>query len=160
MEEELHSFLGQWSSHGATMEAAAQVVNDYFIVVALNESNASASGCGIDKLVRKIQDLETMFTISLLNRQWVVYLADQWTIAPLHQFWALRKAGLVNADTPVVNNLIQNIGEWKKAWIVPFHLSWHQEMWGKQSELHFLKVFIFNMVSVFLTKRTRKSFFW
>jgi hypothetical protein len=131
LEEDLGHFLNHWSSHGNAMEAAAEVINDYFIIVGLNESSAAASGCGIDKLVRKIQDVEVNFDVSLLNRQLVVFFAEQWKVVPLHQFWAMRKAGIVTNDTLVMNSLVQTVGEWKKAGILPFEQSWHQAMWTK-----------------------------
>jgi hypothetical protein len=131
IESEMKSFIAGWSSHGATMNALAEVVNKFFLIIALDESSAGASGCGIDKSVKKIQELEHKFGIQLLNRQLVVFENEGTQKVPLHQFWAMRKAGLINGNTLVYNSLVKNVAEYKEAWCIPFDLSWHKDMWGR-----------------------------
>ena len=61
-------FVDQWSSHGKLMDACVEVFHNLFVVVCVDEHSAPASGCGIDKSVRFIQDTEKKYGLSLLVR--------------------------------------------------------------------------------------------
>jgi hypothetical protein len=54
---------------------------------------------------------------------------DKIHMVKLHEFWAMRKAGLVNEDTVLYNNLVVSLKDLKTYWKIPFKASWHQEMW-------------------------------
>lgn len=131
IEAEMEQFIASWSSHGSSMDAVAEIVDKYFLIIGLDETSAGASGCGIDKSVKKIQELEAKFGIQLLNRQWVVFDKEAIELVPLHQFWAMRKAGLIDDNTMVYNSLVKNVSEFLDQWHIPFGRSWHKEMWGR-----------------------------
>ena len=57
-----------WHSHGNNLKAAVTILKNHFVVVALDESENVASGCSIDTLQNKIQEIEKVLSISLLNR--------------------------------------------------------------------------------------------
>ena len=128
----LESFLAGWASHGASLDAAFEIKYNRFVVVAVDEAKALASGCGIDKLVHFFQDCGKALNIDFFNRMIVVYNTENEIVeAPLHQFWALRKAGVVTDSTIVFDNLVSNLGEYKSKWETTFSNSWHAEMWGR-----------------------------
>lgn len=60
--------LQTWNSHKADLTAGVTILENHFIVVALDESKNKASGCSIDTLQQTIQKLETELSLSLLNR--------------------------------------------------------------------------------------------
>lgn len=60
--------LQGWEAHKAPLTAGVTILEHHFIVVALDESKNGASGCSIDTLQNKIQDLEKELSVSLLNR--------------------------------------------------------------------------------------------
>lgn len=125
-------FLEQWTSHGAHMDAAMEVLHERFIVIALDEQAASASGCGIDKSVHFMQELSAQMNIDFFQRTVVVYRNELgWVEAPINQFWAMRKALIVNDSTTVVDTTVRTLGELRQKLVVPFQLSWHAEMWGR-----------------------------
>ena len=64
----ISDFLKSWEAHKVPLRAGVTVLEDHFIVVALDESRASASGCSIDALHSKINEIEIDLSISLLNR--------------------------------------------------------------------------------------------
>jgi len=66
-------FISEWTSHGKTMSACIEIFHNRFIIVCVDETTASASGCGIDKSVKFIQQLEKEFNTSLLDRMNVAY---------------------------------------------------------------------------------------
>ena len=43
-----NDFLNNWTAHGSNLQAAIDIPYDRFLVIALNESLQSASGCSID----------------------------------------------------------------------------------------------------------------
>lgn len=64
----IFNYLKDWKSHSSHLKSAATILENYFIVVALDESYEPASGCSIDKIYNLIYDLEKDLKISLLNR--------------------------------------------------------------------------------------------
>ena len=68
IENKISNHLVNWQSHKKDIEAAVQIVENRFLIIAVDETKVSASGCSIDSLYRLIQDIELQLSISLLNR--------------------------------------------------------------------------------------------
>ncbi|MFM7234693.1 MAG: ABC transporter ATPase [Flavobacteriales bacterium] len=125
-------FMESWTSHGANMDAAIEVLHQRFIVIALDEQTAPASGCGIDKSVQFVKDLSESMRLDFFQRTIVLYESvSGWAESSLHQFWAMRKALIVNDETRVFDTTVRTLGELREKLIVPFHKSWHADMWGR-----------------------------
>ena len=45
-------FISDWSAHGAALNASFDVLHNRFIVIGVDEKQATASGCSIDRLTR------------------------------------------------------------------------------------------------------------
>ena len=60
--------LKGWNAHKLPLTAGVTILENHFIVVALDEGEIGASGCSIDTLQNKIQELEKELSVSLLNR--------------------------------------------------------------------------------------------
>ncbi len=60
--------LKGWNAHKAPLTAGVTILENHFIVVALDEGKNGASGCSIDTLQKKIQELEKDLSIALMNR--------------------------------------------------------------------------------------------
>ena len=132
LQHELSDFIVQWSSHGALMDAAFGIYFDRLVVLAVDEQSASPSGCGIDKSVHKMKQLSDAMGIDFFQRTTVLFQHnDQWQEAPLHEFWARRKAGILDENTPVLDTTIKTMEHLRSALVVPFGRSWHAEMWGR-----------------------------
>ncbi|MCB0761554.1 MAG: ABC transporter ATPase [Flavobacteriales bacterium] len=130
LQSELDDFLHNWEAHGAPLEAAGTIEHDRFVVIAVDEGANAATGCSIDSSVEWIRKQGEKLGVDFFNRMAIAWMDDtQLKISPMHDFWAMRKAGLINDDTHVFNNLVKNLGEWRTGWITPFGQSWHAEMW-------------------------------
>lgn len=128
--ESLNQFLKEWSSHGKNMDAASLIEFDRIVVIAVDESAAMASGCGIDKSVRFMQDLGAKWNIDFFKRTQTFYFeGDLIRSKELNEFWAMKKAGLLLDETLILDNAIKTLGEFKNKWKIPFSKSWHAEMW-------------------------------
>jgi len=60
--------LKGWNAHKVPLTAGLTILENHFIVVALDETVNAASGCSIDTLQQTIQELEKDLSISLMNR--------------------------------------------------------------------------------------------
>ncbi len=64
----ISTHLQNWESHKVPLTAGVIILENRFIIVALDESENGASGCSIDTLQKLIQNLEKELSVSLLNR--------------------------------------------------------------------------------------------
>jgi len=60
--------LKVWNAHKQPLTAGVTILENHFIVIALDESKNPASGCSIDKLQESIQKIEKSLSIPLMNR--------------------------------------------------------------------------------------------
>jgi len=122
----LRSFLEQWTAHGQDLQASYKIVYKRFIVIALNQSLNSATGCSIDASVRFIQQLEKDYAVDLMDKMNVTYKNGEYIAhKSLIDFRKMAKNKSVSKNTIVFNNLVTNIAEFKENWEVPAHESWH-----------------------------------
>ena len=132
-EEEVHSitqqtsqFLEQWTAHGSDLEAGFEIKYNRFIVIGLNQANASASGCSIDASVHFIQQLEQDYNVDLMDKMNVSYKQGEFiAYKPLSDFRKMAKDKAVSKNTIVFNNLVSTIAEFNEHWEVPASESWH-----------------------------------
>lgn len=124
--EKTTEFLTQWTAHGANLEAGFEMKYNRFIVLGLNQENASASGCSIDASVHFIQQLEQEFEVDLLDKMNVTfYNGDFIAHKSLADFKKMAKAKSVSPNTVVFNNLVNTKEEYLGNWEVPAKESWH-----------------------------------
>ncbi len=119
-------FLSQWTAHGSELEAGVEIKYNRFIVIGLNQANASASGCSIDASVRFIQSLEKGHTVDLLDKMNVTFYNGKFiAYKSLSDFKKMAKARSVSPNTVVFNNLVNTKAEYEEHWEVPAKDSWH-----------------------------------
>ena len=120
------AFLEQWTAHGSDLEAGFEIKYNRFIVIGLNQDNASASGCSIDSSVRFIQSLEKEFDVDLLDKMNVTFYNGEFIAhKSLIDFRKMAKSRSVSANTVVFNNLVNTKEEYLENWEVPAKDSWH-----------------------------------
>ena len=66
-------FVSQWAAHGASLNASFDVLYNLFVVIAVDEKQAAASGCSIDSATRFVKELEQKMNLNLLDRMQVAY---------------------------------------------------------------------------------------
>ena len=69
----LNTFIADWNAHGAELLADFDLPYDQFIVVGVDENQATASGCSIDKLTKLVREIDADYSYDLLNRMLVSY---------------------------------------------------------------------------------------
>lgn len=131
LQQLLNQFAQSWTAHDRQLKAAAEILHNRFIVLLVDESQAGASGCSIDKSVRFIKDLEGEFGINLFDRFNTAYSkGDQILAAGREEFEELLKTGKVTSETFVFNNLVSNLHDFQTKWKVPLKDSWHARVFG------------------------------
>ena len=127
----LNKFATEWTAHNHQLKAKAEVRYNRFLILIVDESQAGASGCSIDKSVNFMKRLEQEFGINLFDRFNFAYREGNEVLsAPRHQFEELLKSGKVNNNTIVFNNLVQDLSQLETKWEVPFKDSWHVQLFG------------------------------
>lgn len=126
IENDLKSFLENWSAHGTPLEASFITKYNRFIIIAVNQEVQSASGCSIDASVSFIQSLEQKYQVDLLDKMNVTFKSGEHIAhKTLIEFKKMAKEKAVSENTIVFNNLLNTLGEWQDFWEVPASESWH-----------------------------------
>jgi len=127
----LDNFTTGWTAHNNQLKAKAEIRYNRFIVLIVDESQAGASGCSIDKSVRFMKDIEQQFGINLFDRFNLAYRSDEQILSvPRHTFEGLISNKTIDANTIVFNNMVQNLAELETKWEVPFKDSWHVQLFS------------------------------
>jgi len=130
--EDLTTFLTAWTAHGSELKAGFEIKHHRFIVIALDQAVASASGCSIDSQVRFIISLQEELGVDLLDKMNVTYYQnDRVHFKSLEDFKKMAKYGAIGKKTIVFNNLITNLDEYENFWEVPAIESWHSRFLRK-----------------------------
>lgn len=108
-------FVAGWTSHAQAMDAWGGTVGDHFLIIAVDQEQAMASGCGIDKSVRFVQELERGMAIPLTDRMVVVYEANGVvSTCRVTEVSGLVARGVLTADTTVYDDLVPTKDEFDK----------------------------------------------
>ena len=127
--DQLNDFASEWTAHNHQLKAKAEIRYNRFLILIVDESQAGASGCSIDKSVNFMKKLEQQFDINLFDRFNFAYREGEKVLSlPRHDFEELLKRGQINTDTIVFNNLVQTLQQLDTKWEVPFKDSWHAQL--------------------------------
>lgn len=129
IQPELDRFTTNWTAHNNQLKAKGEVRYNRFFILIVDESQAGASGCSIDKSVHFMQQVQQHLGINLFDRFNLAYREGEEVLSlPRHDFEAKLKEGSINKETVVYNNLVQNLTELETKWEVPFKDSWHIQL--------------------------------
>ena len=122
----LIAFLKQWTAHGSDLKAGFEIKYNRFIIIGLDQAEASASGCSIDASVHYIQSLENKYKVDLLDKMNVSYKQGEYiAYKDLKDFKKMAKERAVSKNTIVFNNLVATKQDYIENWEVPASESWH-----------------------------------
>jgi hypothetical protein len=128
----ISKFLETWNNHGNQLFGKCWIELDQILIVSLDENKMTASGCSIDKLNRKIEEIQAEHHLNLFDRLIVFYQENNvLKNTSLSNFWALRKANVVNDSTVVLDTTITSLNDWVDGKWKEFQNSWHKQMFGR-----------------------------
>lgn len=119
-------FVRQWTSHRRALNASVEVLEERFLVVALDDES---SGCAIDSLFDFVGQLERSLDAKLLDRSLVFYRGTDGGVHSVDRpsFREMAKRGEVTLDTEVFNPAVASGEEMRTSWNVPARDSWHKQ---------------------------------
>ncbi|MEI6865830.1 ABC transporter ATPase [Flavicella sp.] len=121
-------FVNNWTRHGDHLKGSFTILYNQFLVLAIDESFANASGCSIDSSVRFVKKIESQLSIDLMNKLNISFKdGENINIVSLAEFQNYVKEGEITAETIVFNNMVKTKGEIELKWEVPAKDSWHQK---------------------------------
>jgi hypothetical protein len=125
--DETDAFINQWMAHGVPLTAGRDLRHNQFVLVAVDERAAGVSGCSIDALVRRMQQLESVLGLELINNGPVLYReGDAVVRVSRDRFAELAAAGTVGLNTRVFDNTLTRVGDLLAGkWEVKAADSWH-----------------------------------
>lgn len=131
-------FIENWTAHGAYLKASFDIVYNHFIVISVDEDQASASGCSIDKGIHFIKELEKQFKLTLLDRMQVAYRnGKDIKICHINNLLEeLTRSGLYSEKTDrgeakdviVFNNMIVTKEQFDTEWEINLKQSWQSRV--------------------------------
>lgn len=120
-------FASEWAAHGSKLTANVYVMHQHFVITVLDESNASASGCSIDKLIHWLQGIGNALSVDFFDRKKVAFLkANNSEEVILYDFTDLKQLydnNQINDNDLIFNPLIDNLRTMKLSWMLPFQQS-------------------------------------
>ncbi len=121
----LQSFAKSWTAHNQQLRAAGFLQFNRVIVLMVDETHTSASGCSIDTSTHFIQSLEKKYEVELFNRMLVYYqINDEWAQTNLTDLRDLVAQSKVSQQTMVINPLVQNKSAFDSGFITPAAECW------------------------------------
>jgi len=125
----LDAFTRQWTAHNAALKAKAEVFDRQMIIVMVDETQAGASGCSIDKSVHFMEALGAEIGIDLFERMRFGW-AENGQLHFEHRDTFVRRVQeeRIHPDTPMVNTLALTKRDLSENWLKPFSKSWHKRL--------------------------------
>jgi hypothetical protein len=129
MQPRLDAFTQQWTAHNAALKAKAEVLDGQMVILMVDETQAGASGCSIDKSVHFLENLGQAVGTDLFERMrfgWVEN--DRLRFEHRDVLSTLVQSGAVTEDTAMVNTLALTKRDLTENWLKPFGKSWHKRL--------------------------------
>ena len=115
--QHVQRFAQQWVSHNQQLRAAGVVLNERFLVLAVDETQAGASGCSIDSSVKFVKQIGTHYGRDLFDRLRFSYEKDG-------QVYTVSKEEFAE-QYRVFDPLVKTLEELQTAFRKPLGTSWH-----------------------------------
>lgn len=112
IEDEMSKFLPIWAAHGNSLFGAYTIEFDCFLILVVDENQASASGCSIDASVHFLKELGAKLQVDFFDRLNMV----------IDENGSLKRVHVANLkehpDATVFNPMITNLRDLRSQWQV------------------------------------------
>ena len=122
--------LDDWKAHGAPLTVGREWRDDHFLVVAVDQSTAGASGCSIDGLYRTLQQLEAKTGANMVGGGRVFFRNHEGKVqaAPRAEIAGLAGTGVISKDTVVFDTTLTDLGTFRECFERPAKQCWVGEL--------------------------------
>lgn len=123
---EADRFLHEWKAHGEPLRCGRLWLEDRFLLIAVDPSEANASGCSIDGLFRALQQLQRQIGVQLVGGGRVFYRGPNGAVQCVARPELLHVVarGTVTPDTPVFDTALTTLEDWRARFERPARDSW------------------------------------
>lgn len=129
VQQALDVFTRQWTAHNQALKARAEVFQNQILLLMVDETNAGASGCSIDKSVHFLENLGQDLQVDFFDRMRFAWVEDgQVRFANRSELEAAAGSGHLQPETAMINTLVQTKKELLEKWLLPFGKSWHKRL--------------------------------
>ena len=132
----IEEHLVDWKAHGEPLTVGSQLRDNRFLVVAVDQSTAGASGCSIDGLFRVLQRLEATVGASLVGGGKVFYRDSQAQVQSTtrDRIPELVQAGTLTKDTVVFDTSLTDLGAFRAGFEKRAKESWIKPLMGELAD--------------------------
>lgn len=134
--DEVDAYLEQWKAHGAPLRSAREWRDDRFLAIGVDPTAEQASGCSIDALFRRLQDVERELGASLVAGGRVFYrAADGATrMARRADVAALSHTGELTPETAAFDTSITDAESWRERFERPAGETWIASLFPRDQD--------------------------
>jgi hypothetical protein len=118
-------FIQNWTAHQNQLKAEFAVLYNCFLIFMVDEGFNEISGCGIDKSVNLVKDIEKQTNLNLFNRLKIQLINNnEVTIFNKTEIISKIENGETNTSTKTFNNQITTKTDFDNNWIIPLEQAW------------------------------------
>lgn len=125
IESDATNFLSGWQAHGQQLKTSFLIKHNLFLIIGVDETQAGASGCSIDKLTQFVMNVGHNIGVDFFNRNKIVLTKQGQT--PLLQDIAACEAYFAEGTAEqfsFFNNVISTKYQLENEWLLPINKSW------------------------------------
>ncbi len=127
----MRSFTEQWKSHGSELTAGFEIIHESIVIIAVDESKESPSGCSIDKVFRLLSQTNIDFFQRMLL--WIPFCNSSKVITQ-EQAISQFKIGELTNDSLVINTLVETLDQARNQLYIPISESWINQKLERYSQ--------------------------
>jgi hypothetical protein len=129
---EVDRYLAGWRAHGEPLTVARDWRADHFLTVAVDQTDAHASGCSIDGLFRTLGALEQRIGASLVGGGRVYWRRGDGgvRVGDRGDFARVAAEEGIGGDTRVFDPTVTTLGDWRARFDTTVQESWHAQLLG------------------------------
>lgn len=130
VQQALDHFTQAWTAHNQALKATAEIVSGQIILLVVDETQAGASGCSIDKSVHFLEGLSEQLGIDFFNRMLFGWIDESGAIKidSREELTKRRESGEISEMTPMINTLAASLADLRDRWTMPLKNSWHNRI--------------------------------
>ena len=124
--------LANWKAHGEPLTVGSQFHDGRFLVIAVDQSTAGATGCSVDGLFRVLQGLESSVGANLVGGGRVFYRGPESVVQSTtrDKIPELVASGAITKNTVVFDTTITDLGKFRSGFEKRAKESWIAEIAG------------------------------
>ncbi len=128
--KDVDKHLAAWKAHGSPLTVGRALLEGRFLIVAVDQSTAGASGCSIDGLFRMLQLAEAGYGVSLVAGGRVFWRDRQGTVqgGSRDDFREAAAMGTLTRDSSVFDTTVSTLGSLRQEFERPAARSWHAQL--------------------------------